>query len=357
MRPRCYILALLEMDAERWRTEQRKLREAVRAQGRTPDGRTVVVPMLDLPPVDLHPPDLLGASIVSDRGVSGRPIVAAKGLLRRLLAPFVLEPQAQFNQAVAEALAAQREEFIAVTSILDTGPEDEPTRPEAQSDYPGFEDRFRGSMEVIESRQTEYLDYFFEHGEILDIGCGRGEFLGMLQGRGTSAQGVDLDEGMVARCQEQGLTAACADAVEFLEGQPDGAFGGVFMSQVVEHLSTEYLVTLLDAIARKTSDGAVLIIETINPESMPVLTRWFWLDPTHVRLVHPETLQYFIEQAGFVVKTVQFRRPVPDEERFPTLELASVPADELVAFNEGIGRINRQLFGPLDYFVVGQRGA
>jgi O-antigen chain-terminating methyltransferase len=150
--------------------------------------------------------------------------------------------------------------------------------------------------------------------------------------------------------------ADCAEAVEFLNRQPDGAFGGVFMSQVVEHLPTDHLVTLLDAIGRKTSDGAVLIIETINPESLAVLMRWFWLDPTHVRLVHPETLQYFIEQAGFTIKTVQFRRQVPDEELLPTLTLRDIAGEELTTYNEAITQVNARLFGPLDYFVVGQSG-
>jgi 2-polyprenyl-3-methyl-5-hydroxy-6-metoxy-1,4-benzoquinol methylase len=349
-------LPLLEMDAERWRAEQRKLREAVRVRRRTPDGRAALAPPA-IRPVELRPPDLLRAPIASERGASGQPIIAAKRLLRRLLTPFVLEPQSRFNESLAQALAAQREELVALSGLLEAMPESEAGLSHVEVDYLGFEERFRGSKQVIESRQGEYLDYFFECGEILDIGCGRGEFLGMLQERGTSAQGVDLDAEMVARCREQGLTADCADAIEFLERQPDGAFGGVFMSQVVEHLSTEYLVALLDAISRKTSREAVLIVETINPESMPVLMRWFWLDPTHVRLVHPETLQYFIEQAGFAVKTVQFRRPVSDEERFPTLELESVPTDELKSYNDGIARINEKLFGHLDYFVVGKSEA
>lgn len=345
------------MDAQRWRTEQRKLREAMRAQRHTPDRRGTIAPIPEIPSVDLHPPDLLRTPIISKRGALGRLIVEAKKLLRRMLAPFVLEPQTHFNRAVVVTLAEQREELGALARFLEALAEDASGRVAAEIDYLGFEERFRGSKQAIKDRQTEYLDYFFERGEILDIGCGRGEFLWMLQERGIPARGVDIDEDMVARCREQGMIADCADAIEFLDRQPDGAFGGVFISQVVEHLSTEYLVALLDAIGRKTSTGAVLIIETINPESLPVLMRWYWLDPTHVRLIHPETLQYFIEQAGFAVKTVQFRRAVPDEECFPSLELASVPADELTAYNEAIAGINARLFGPLDYFVVGQSDA
>jgi O-antigen chain-terminating methyltransferase len=163
---------------------------------------------------------------------------------------------------------------------------------------------------------------------------------------------VDLDEQMVAACRERGLDVEHADALDYLERQPDGLFGGVFMAQVVEHLATDELVALLGAIRRKSGEDAVLVIETINPESLPVLMRWFWLDPTHVRLLHPETLQYFVEQAGFDVRSVQFRKPVSEAEQLPTLELEGVAVADLERYNESVARVNARLFGPLDYFVV-----
>jgi O-antigen chain-terminating methyltransferase len=346
------------MDTQQWRDEQRKLREAVRAQQRSAGENEHEAPEIAPAHRKLIPPDLLSTPIMSQRGAPGRAVVAAKQLLRRLLAAFVLEPQTKFNEALAEELAEQRSMLTALAERTApvAGVAHEASASELGS-YLGFEDRFRGSKEAIEDRQREYLDYFFERGEVLDIGCGRGELLWMLQERGTPARGVDADEEMVARCREQGLIADCSDAIEFLERQPDGAFGGVFISQVVEHLSTGYLVALLDAIRRKTAKDAVLIVETINPESLPVVMRWYWLDPTHVRLVHPETLQYFMQQAGFTVKTVQHRRPVPEEETFPSLELSGVAAAELANFNEAVQGLNARLFGPLDYFVVGQSDA
>jgi SAM-dependent methyltransferase len=352
------------MDVQTWRDEQRRLREALRAQRRTPDGRGVIQQ------VELNPPDLTGTPIVSGGGALGRVIVTVKKLLRRLLAPYLLVPQTRFNQQVVAALAEQREQLDTIVRLLDVPAELANAASEEQRaagdrhaatehgtaalDYLGFEERFRGSKDSTESRQVEYLEYFSGNGQVLDVGCGRGEFLAMLRERGVSARGVDLDEDMVAHCREQGLTVECADAVDFLNRQPDGSFDGVFMSQVIEHLTTRHLVTLLEAIARKTSAGAILVVETINPESLPVLMRWFWLDPTHVRLVHSETLQYLMEKASFTVKTVQFRSPVSDEEQFPTLKPAGVSAGELSTYNKAISRINTRLYGPLDYFVVGQ---
>jgi 2-polyprenyl-3-methyl-5-hydroxy-6-metoxy-1,4-benzoquinol methylase len=345
------------MDTQQWRDEQRKLREAVRAQQRSAGENGHGVAKIEPGHVKLIPPDLLSTPIVSQRGAPGRAVVAAKQLLRRLLAAFVLEPQTKFNEALVEELAEQRAMLMALAARPAPAAGEAHEASTSGLGYLSFEERFRGSKEAIEDRQREYLDYFYERGEVLDIGCGRGELLWMLQERGTPARGVDADEDMVARCREQGLIADCSDAIEFLERQPDGAFGGVFISQVVEHLSTDYLVAMLDAIRRKTAKDAVLIIETINPESLPVIMRWYWLDPTHVRLVHPETLQYFMQQAGFTVKAVQHRRPVPQEETFPSLELSGVPAAELANFNEAVEGLNARLFGPLDYFVVGQSDA
>jgi SAM-dependent methyltransferase len=343
------------MDAEQWRAHQRRLRAAIRVNRRSSDGqkaRAQTHPRRQpdgFP--DLTAPDLLRTPIVSERQALGQGVVAIKELLRRLLSPFVLEPQTRFNQAVVQALAAQRDELAAAKRMVEEmgsrrgGPE--------RFDYLGFEERFRGSAEVVESRQAEYLDYFAGQGPVLDVGCGRGELLTLLRERGIEATGVDSDPDMVASCRERGLSVECADGVDYLERQADGSLGGVFLGQLVEHMSTEDLVELLAVIKRKTADGAVLIVETLNPESMPVLMRWFWLDPTHVRLVHPETLQYLMEQAGFGVQTVQFRQQIDREKRLPVLELPSIPADVLAAHNDALERANERLFGAVDYFVVG----
>lgn len=338
------------MDARSWRDEQRNLRDAVRTRRQSEPGEQRDTAGIAIEPLGLQPLDLLATPIVSQRGAPGRAVIGTKRLLRRLLAPFLLEPQTKFNQEVVAVLAEQHAQLAALSSRQALSL----TVDEAPFDYAGFEDSFRGSTDAIAARQAEYLPYLIDHGEILDVGCGRGELLAMLHARGASARGVDVDAEMVARCHRQGLPAEHADAVEYLERQPDGFFGAVFMSQVVEHLTSDYLATLLDAIGRKTRQEGVLIVETLNPESLPVLTRWFWLDPTHVRLLHPETLQFFMRQAGFEIKTVQFRNEVADEDRLPQLRLDGVSERSLASFNDSVEALNARLFGALDYFVVGQ---
>jgi 2-polyprenyl-3-methyl-5-hydroxy-6-metoxy-1,4-benzoquinol methylase len=347
-------------DLQQWQAAQRQLRRAWaawrEARGSGPDDPVAVAS------TPLDPPDLLAAPTRGRSGIRGEAAAAARRALRRLLGPFILAPQTRFNRSLAAHLADHAARLTEVEQRLNAGPVDRArtdvlARGLGDIDYLRFEDRFRGESEAIMARQEEYVGYFDGVGEVLDIGCGRGELLALLRDRGVPARGVDVDETMVAGCAQIGLyNVERADAVEYLDRQPDGVFGGVFIGQVVEHLTTPELVALLDRIALKCAAGAVLIVETINPESFPVLARWFWLDPTHTRLVHPETLQYLISRAGFEIRTVQFRQEVDPSIRLPSLRLAAAADDELARYNNALAHVNDALFGPLDYFVVAVRG-
>ena len=113
--------------------------------------------------------------------------------------------------------------------------------------YVGFEDLFRGSTDDIRQRVSEYLPFFQGARDVLDIGCGRGEFLALLREQGIQARGVDINASMVDVCRQHGLDATEADALSYLQAQPDGSLGGLFAAQVVEHLEPRYLTGLLDA--------------------------------------------------------------------------------------------------------------
>jgi cyclopropane fatty-acyl-phospholipid synthase-like methyltransferase len=117
--------------------------------------------------------------------------------------------------------------------------------------YVGFEDQFRGSQADIRERVSEYLDIFQGATDVLDIGCGRGEFLSLLRERGVRARGIDLNGAMVDVCRQQGLDATEADALTYLHAQPDSSLGGLFAAQVIEHLDPRYLTSLLDAAFEK----------------------------------------------------------------------------------------------------------
>ena len=118
---------------------------------------------------------------------------------------------------------------------------------------------------------------------MLDVGCGRGEFLQLLREHGISGRGVDLNHEMVAECRAAGLEAEEADAVSYMTGLPDGSLGGLMAAQVVEHLEPDYLLRLLDEAFRVLRPDSPIALETINVTSWSAFFTSYLRDLTHVR--------------------------------------------------------------------------
>lgn len=235
--------------------------------------------------------------------------------------------------------------------------------PEARAlDYFYFEERFRGSEEVIKGRLAKYARYFEGKRNALDIGCGRGEFLEILKGKGIDAYGIDANRDMVLRCNEKSLKAEVADAVEHLEKLSDGSLGGVFMSHVAEHFEPESLARLIRLCHEKIGNGAYFVCETLNPQSIISLIS-FYLDLTHVKPVHPETMRFLCQWAGFTNADIELINPVPSVDRlkkigfgrdFKKSELNLKGAIEVL--NHNIELLNQRFFGPLEYYVAAKKG-
>jgi len=168
----------------------------------------------------------------------------------------------------------------------------------AESPYAAFEDFFRGPAERVTELQRPYLRLVGDHQPVLDVGCGRGEFVGLLRERGIAVRGVDEDAGMVARCRARELPVEQAEAVRYLEGLEDGALGTIFSAQVIEHLPVERLQRLLALSLRKLRPGGLFIAETVNPHSLQAM-KAFWVDPTHRGPIFPEAALAMCAIAGF----------------------------------------------------------
>ena len=139
---------------------------------------------------------------------------------------------------------------------------------ETELDYFWFEERFRGKEADIKERQRIYVDYFRGRQNVLDLGCGRGEFLELMRESGTSARGVEINTDMVLLCREKGLEVAQEDLFSYLESIPEESLDGMFCAQVIEHLTTAQQVRLISFARRKLAPGSPLVIETINPECL-----------------------------------------------------------------------------------------
>ena len=177
--------------------------------------------------------------------------------------------------------------------------------------YRGFEDIFRGDERAVREQQRAYLDAFEGRAWVLDLGCGRGEFLDALIEHGIGAKGADLDASMVARCREKGLDVDLADAATHLRGLDDASVPAVFAAQVVEHLGAEQLTELIGLVRRKLAPGGLAIVETVNGHN-PAALKAFWTDTTHHHPLYPEVLLALFRLAGFESGEVRFPHETGD---------------------------------------------
>ena len=171
-------------------------------------------------------------------------------------------------------------------------------RPDEHSRHVDFEDLFRRPPERVRELQLPYLGLVVDHQPVLDVACGRGEFLGLLAEHGIEARGIDADSGMIERSRAQGLPVQQADPISYLEGLDDRTLGTVCSMQVIERLPVDSLRHVLALACRKLVPGGLMIAETINPHSNPAF-KTFWVDPGHQHPIFPEVALAFCGLAGF----------------------------------------------------------
>jgi SAM-dependent methyltransferase len=232
-----------------------------------------------------------------------------------------------------------------------------PPEPAAQPfDYFAFESRMRGPRELIRERQREYVDDFRDVAPVLDVGCGRGEFLSLLAEAGIEAKGVDVDPDMAAFCRDQGLDVEQADALAYLNELDEQSLGGIFAAQFVEHLKPGPLTSFIALAASRLRPGGVLVLETINPLSLFALRNYF-ADLTHAQPLIPDTLSLLVKEAGFESPEVRFLNEPEQAQLLESVELPPGaefdPARRALESNRS--RLNEVVFGPQDYALVAHR--
>lgn len=218
-------------------------------------------------------------------------------------------------------------------------------------DYFAFENKFRGTREDVKNVQKDFLA-FYEHarGPVLDIGCGRGEFLELLGAKGVQAYGIDVYQPFVDYCRSQSYDARKEDALCHMKSLADNSLEGIMMSHVAEHLTTDYLIDLIKEGYKKLKKGCCFIMQTPNPESLLVYLT-FYTDPTHRKPVPYKMLEFLFEQEGYS----RVERFDPPQTKFK--DIVSQLYEEnttlnLEIFNYGMNAINECMSGYGDYAVV-----
>ncbi len=208
--------------------------------------------------------------------------------------------------------------------------------------YAAFEDQFRGERAEIKTRLRVYLPILERANatqDVLDIGCGRGEWLELLRENGKQGRGVDHNRIFIDRCQRIGLDVVQRDAIAYLSELPDASLNAITSFHLVEHLPFKVLMQLLDEMARVLRPGSPLILETPNPENFMVGSHTFYADPTHRNPIPSATLSFLLASRGLTDIEVMHVRP---------WEEAKIAGDD-----ELTKRFNEYFYGSPDYGIVG----
>ena len=215
--------------------------------------------------------------------------------------------------------------------------------------YVSFEETFRGTRKDIKQRVEIYLPYIRAVGAgtatapVLDIGCGRGEWLELLQENGLKALGVDMNRITTADCRARGLEVTEADGLNHLRGLPENSLGAVTAFHMIEHVRFGQMILLFDEVRRVLKPGGVAIFETPNPENLIVGACSFYNDPTHQRPLPPEPMQFVLNNRGFT--RVEILRLHPRTDIPPPIEEADGLRAEII----------ERLYGHRDYALIGYR--
>jgi O-antigen chain-terminating methyltransferase len=211
---------------------------------------------------------------------------------------------------------------------------------------------------MIKHRQESYLPYFEQCTNVIDLGCGRGEFLELLREQQIPAYGVDQNQVMVEYCRQKELRVESAEVLNHLQTLPDESLDGIFTAQMVEHYSLSQIQDLLRWCFAKLQPHKYLIIETQNPQSFYAFAN-FYRDISHDKPIHPDALHYLLKTAGFQDIRREDKTPYPPSK---TLQELDVPSEakhplrpQIARLNQNIRQLNDIIYGYLDYALIARK--
>jgi SAM-dependent methyltransferase len=327
----------------------------------------------------LHDHHGLGVSAGAPRRRLLRPILVGFRRLANVVLRPMLEQQSVYNGANARAVSSLRNQAIrhqqvlddlreAVVNVLqravreqadvllDLDRSTQTTLRQIEALHPrqldidqlSLANAFRGTEPSVRDRQQRYVARFDGLDDVVDVGCGRGEFLELLREAGVTARGIDADLRMIEHCRAKGLEVELREAVDYLSGLPEDTLGGIFAAQVIEHLASTDLLSLVQEARRVLRPGGVFLVESPNPEALLTFAE-FYLDPTHVRPYHPQLIRWLLEQEGFVDVEIELSVDPDESLPLPPLEAAGITAAD---FDQAVRNLNTLLYGRLAFAVT-----
>jgi SAM-dependent methyltransferase/cell division protein FtsB len=213
-----------------------------------------------------------------------------------------------------------------------------------------FAEHFRGEFEDIQNRLKVYLDHLkrchvVSNGlPVIDLGCGRGEWISLLNGIEINNIGVDKNPYCIEFCTSNGLNVVNEDAFDFLDRQDNKSVGAVTGFQFLEHIPFSLQLRLFEICLEKLAPGGIVVFELPNPENLQVGGSNFFKDPTHSTPLFPDVLAFFLKNKGFVNVELLRVNAYPDAHRLSGKE-------------ENITKLNKLLYGPQDYAVIAHKSS
>lgn len=291
-------------------------------------------------------------------GIFGRLKGIVKQIIRRIIRPILapcLEGQAQYNHVslklfnqVIDRMEQQDAIIHSIREMINKNHEREDDL-YTILDYTSFEEHFRGAEDDIKNRQKEYIPYISGMKRVIDLGCGRGEFLELMREQGVMATGVDTCQDFVRLCWEKGLDVLQMDAMDYLEMLEPESVNGIVAFQLIEWLSPKQLVRLCQKAYEKLSKGGKLILETSNPTCLSIYANSFYIDCTHQKPVHPQMLQYVLTKAGFVKVELLYTESSKGKFRLPLIDESNPKA---AGHNDAVNALNNLIWGSQDYAAI-----
>tara|TARA_B100000579_G_scaffold332129_1_gene282421 strand:+ start:773 stop:1942 length:1170 start_codon:yes stop_codon:yes gene_type:complete len=171
--------------------------------------------------------------------------------------------------------------------------------------YYDFEECFRGSRDEIISRLSSYdglISYILQNCQkpkLLDIGSGRGEWIEKCSLNGIESIGLEINQDMISFCKKKGMNIISGDALNILKTLESNSFDIISSFHLIEHLKYDQIYEMITQCLRLLKTNGILIFETPSIDNLQVSSRTFFLDPTHINPINPDSFIFFLESLGF----------------------------------------------------------